>query len=67
MKIREMCTCGAEIEVEQDDPEAARQDVKNWRETHRCAGPQPWRRSAQSTSDVRLDFGFGIGESDVMA
>lgn len=58
MRMHETCTCGAEIEIEDDDAETVRADVKAWRDGHRCDGPQPWRRSVKSTNDARLDFGF---------
>lgn len=58
LRLHETCTCGAEIEIEDDDADTIRADVAAWRETHRCVGPQAWRRSTHSISDVRLDFGF---------
>lgn len=67
MKLHETCTCGAEIEVEHDDPESVRNDVAAWRTGHRCLGPQPWRRSVQSTTGTWSDFGFQQREDTVMA
>lgn len=58
MKYRETCTCGSEIDIEHDDPETVRAEVDRWRAEHPCLGPQVWRRSALSTTDTKVDFGF---------
>lgn len=51
--------------IEHDDAETVRGDVAAWRDGHRCGGVQPWRRSVESTSDVRMEFGFQRREDEV--
>ena len=66
MKIREECTCGALIEVEDDDRESVRADVRQWRDEHRCTGHDPWAESKHSTTAAQIEFGFQPGEDQVM-
>ena len=58
MRHREVCACGAEIEIEDDDGMSLRQEIHNWRQAHPCGGMDGWRKSERSTTDARLDFGF---------
>ena len=65
MKRRETCTCGAELDVDHDDPAAIRDIFERWRETHRCMGPQAWRRSTHSTTGAQIEFGFSYRDDEV--
>ena len=66
MRLHETCTCGSEIEVEDDHANTAITAVTEWRRTHLCGGVQPWRRSAGSTTGAMVEFGFQPGEDQVM-
>mgnify|MGYP001412481666 CR=1 FL=1 len=43
---------------DQDDTANIGEIVGDWRNSHQYVGPQPWRRSEQSTVASDLAFGF---------
>ena len=67
MKAAETCTCGASIDIEDDDPEAVRAEIREWRRTHLCGGVQPWRPSERSTTASSIEIGFQQREGQVTA
>ena len=56
MKHREVCPCGAEIEIEDDDGMSLRQEIRNWRQAHLCAGVRG--QYVGSSTDLRTEIGF---------
>lgn len=57
MIIHETCTCGASLRVEDDKAKAARDQIKAWRQAHRC-GISPWNASTHSSTASQVEFGF---------
>jgi len=55
--IREVCSCGAEFETDEQDLVVL---VKNWRRTHKHADKQPAQdtRDAVVTSNTDIALGF---------
>lgn len=49
--IRERCSCGAEFETDEQHPIRL---LKEWRNNHRHAEPQPTQRDSSATSSTEI-------------
>ncbi len=55
MRASETCTCGARVEIEDDDQAIVIGTIQRWHDTHRC-GIDPWRRDQTSTTYLHAEM-----------
>lgn len=57
--IREVCSCGAEIETDLPDQIDI---VKSWRRTHKHSADKPERKDSSILSDNQIALGFAVAD-----